>query len=101
MICNFNEAWIGKCENESPCEKHANQTCASCGAQATHDCEQTGQFVCGSPLCDECEHAIAPDGTNAGIGFFSTIPDEMIKTWKSHIKKTDQKYDVWWKRKAT
>lgn len=72
--------------------------CASCGNQATRTCEETGQFVCGANLCDECEHAIAPDGTNGGVGFFTTVPREMREGWKEHVRKTDQKYEPWYLR---
>lgn len=37
------------------CEKHRESLCASCKAQATHECSYCGQFVCGAPLCDACE----------------------------------------------
>ena len=30
--------------------------CASCGAPAHNLCGFTDQFICGAPLCDECEH---------------------------------------------
>ncbi|WP_430438956.1 hypothetical protein [Shinella sp.] len=36
------------------CEEHATAKCASCGQPATHGCDFCGQFVCGTPLCDEC-----------------------------------------------
>jgi hypothetical protein len=57
--CKFSEAWRGQCgaaAGESGyCEKHAAMTCSVCKAQATHDCAHTGQFVCGAPLCNDCE----------------------------------------------
>jgi hypothetical protein len=37
--------------------------------------------VCGAPLCDRCEHALAPNGTNSG---------------SKHIRKGAQKYKSWW-----
>ena len=37
------------------CEKHAAVKCQSCGEQATQECDYCGQFVCGSPLCENCE----------------------------------------------
>jgi len=37
------------------CEKHVNEKCISCGDKATHGCTYEGQFVCGYPLCDNCE----------------------------------------------
>ena len=37
------------------CAKHAEKKCRVCGNQATKECEYCGQFVCGVPLCDNCE----------------------------------------------
>ena len=68
-LCGFNEAWIGTCLNHSPCTKHQHLICGSCGEPATHTCSETGQFVCGVPLCQKCEHVTFPDGTNGGVGF--------------------------------
>ena len=96
-ICKFQLAWIGRCKNSAVengmCEKHKNLKCISCGAPATHQCSETGQFVCGYPLCDDCEHTNAIDGTNGGIGFFriSSLPEGM----KEHCKKSDQKEFPW------
>lgn len=56
--CSYSMAWIGLCKAECSdqfCEKHSTVNCCVCGAQATNECNHTGQFVCGSPLCDECE----------------------------------------------
>lgn len=96
VTCGFSEAWIGECKNDCPCEKHANLKCVSCGAKATRSCEETGQFCCGAPLCDECEHTIAEDGTNGNIGFFRTakFPDG----YKEHCKKSEQVYQPWYMR---
>jgi hypothetical protein len=59
MKCRWDEAWIGTCgkgcDESGFCEDH-KKTCCSCGSAATHSCAETGQFVCGFPLCDECEH---------------------------------------------
>jgi len=41
-------------------------------------------LVCGAPLCADCEHEIAPDGTN-GSG----------RSWK-HVRKGTQKFKSWW-----
>ena len=46
-------------------------------------------------------HAIAPDGTNGGVGFYSSIPDDMQKTWKTHVKKTEQSYKPWYAREKS
>jgi hypothetical protein len=37
------------------CDTHAVRECSSCGAQATQECDYCGQFVCGAPLCDDCQ----------------------------------------------
>jgi hypothetical protein len=54
--CIWVRAWIGRCEAMATahgcCEQH-QAVCCSCGAPATHDCEETGDFVCGALLCDE------------------------------------------------
>jgi hypothetical protein len=60
MDCIYDKAWIGKCGKptiygSSFCKEHAGMACCVCGEQATHECDHTGQFVCGYPLCDNCE----------------------------------------------
>lgn len=94
VICGFDEAWIGKCKNTCPCEKHGNLKCISCNEIATRSCDETGQFVCGAPLCDNCEHTIAADGANGNIGFFRTanLPDGL----REHCKKSEQVYQPWY-----
>src|SRR5690554_1608481 len=87
--CKFNKAWVGKCgkptvENSDYCEEHLGMKCDSCGKQATHSCSETFQFVCGAPLCDDCEHEIAPNGTNGGA--------------MKHCRKDKQKYKPWYMR---
>ena len=104
MKCKFNKAWIGECGAEADesgyCEEHKEQKCVSCGAKATHDCPETGQFVCGAPLCDDCQHCIFPDGTNGGIGFNAVpCPDDLPSC--RHCKKGEQKYKPWYDRKTT
>jgi len=59
--CPFIVSWVGKCKQvpdvgEIYCPKHKNEKCFKCGAQATRDCDHTGQFVCGVPMCDEHKH---------------------------------------------
>lgn len=96
--CKFNKAWIGNCDKESDnnyCEEHTGIKCCSCGNDATHQCAETGQFVCGAPLCDDCEHTTHKEGHNGGIGFDQQKPPEGMKT---HCKKTDQKYKPWYAR---
>src|ERR1700722_4048079 len=96
--CGFSKAWQGTCSNDSPCQEHNSLLCVSCKQPATHECSETGQLVCGATLCDECEHAIAPDGSNGGVGFFSTIPKDMQANWKTHVRRTDQKFKPWFER---
>jgi hypothetical protein len=95
-LCGFNEAWIGKCKNPKPCEKHKDKVCESCGKPATQSCESTGQFVCGAPLCDDCEHTIFPEGHNGGVGFNAMELPEGLE--KRHIPRSKQKYPVWYVR---
>lgn len=59
--CKYNKAWVGECGNKTTflsnyCNTHKNTKCKSCGNHATHECTATFSFVCGVPLCDECEH---------------------------------------------
>jgi len=97
--CIWQQAWIGECKEEAVsgdtrCGKH-QLVCCSCGEHATHDCSETGQLVCGAPLCDECEHTLAEDGTNGGIGFNARRPPEGMK---EHCRKAEQKYSPWYTR---
>ena len=96
--CKFQIAWRGQCckpiHENGMCEEHAKVKCVSCGAQATHQCPETGQLVCGAPLCDDCEHTTYEDGCNGGVGFFqiSKRPEGM----KEHCKKSEQKCFPWY-----
>jgi len=96
--CKFQKAWIGQCDKpihkNGMCEEHSKVKCVSCGAQATHECSETGQFVCGAPLCDDCEHTTAMEGTNGNIGFFRTSP--LPEGMKEHCKRCDQKVFPWY-----
>lgn len=98
--CKFNRAWVGRCANNAladreMCQQHDVLTCCSCGAKATHDCAETGQFVCGFPLCNDCEHTTAPDGTNGGVGFNAQpLPQGM----KGHCRKAEQRFTPWYTR---
>ena len=97
MQCRYDKGWAGKCKNivyESGfCEKHKKRKCVVCGEQATHDCNETGQFVCGAPLCDDCTHNIHPEGHNGGVGFNAhKWPEEM----KQHCKRSEQKFAPWY-----
>ena len=56
--CGYRPAWEGACKAETDgglCENHAGGECCSCGAEATNECNHTGQFICGYKLCDDCE----------------------------------------------
>lgn len=57
--CRYSKAWIGGCGKPAVanglCEEHAAVECRSCGAQAVQECSYCGQFVCGTPLCADCE----------------------------------------------
>ena len=98
--CKFIKAWIGQCKNDALdsgfCKNHQGEKCVSCGAQATHTCEETGQFVCGELLCDNCEHTVAENGTNGNIGFFRTSP--LPEGYKAHCKKDAQVYKPYERR---
>ncbi len=88
--CKFDKAWVGQCSNQANggnCEEHSNIKCVSCGETATHECSETMQFVCGAPLCDECEHTIQSNGCNSG----GILPQGL----KSHCKKVEQKFKHW------
>ena len=59
LKCNFDEAWVGHCQNPATpygrCERH-RRLCDVCGQVAIRSCDHTGiQFVCGVPLCAACE----------------------------------------------
>ena len=56
-LCGFLEAWIGRCRNLKPCEKHASQRCWKCGAPAVRNCPDTSTLVCGVPECAEHPHS--------------------------------------------
>jgi len=96
--CKFQIAWRGQCckpiHENGMCEEHSKVKCVSCGAQATHECSETGQLVCGAPLCDDCEHTTAMEGTNGNIGFFRTSP--LPEGMKEHCKRCDQKVFPWY-----
>jgi len=94
-LCKFNIAWVGECQNPRPCEKHSELKCVSCNNPATHSCDETGQCVCGEPLCDDCEHLIFPEGDNGGVGFNQQKPPKGLKR---HLPKTEQIYQPWYSR---
>ncbi|KQT59960.1 hypothetical protein ASG52_19740 [Methylobacterium sp. Leaf456] len=51
------------------CEKHRGIRCGVCGEQAVTECSHTGQFVCGTPLCDACEGFTDATQPNGNWGF--------------------------------
>lgn len=59
--CRYLNPWAGPCGkpagNDGFCDKHHGLKCIGCGKQATRGCSFSGQFVCGEPLCDTCNHA--------------------------------------------
>ena len=64
--CKFVISWVGQCRHDTVkgsgyCKQHHDKKCCVCGAQATHDCSQTGIAVCGAPLCDNCEGYVDSD----------------------------------------
>lgn len=98
--CKFIKAWIGQCEKEASvdgfCKEHTGIKCVSCGAQATQECSESGQFICRAPICNDCKHTIAEDGTNGGTGFLRISP--LPKGYKDHCKKSEQVYEPWYMR---
>lgn len=75
MNCKFDISWVGTCKNPATdtgfCEEHSKVKCSVDGKQATHDCDHTGQFVCGSPLCDGCEGYVEQDKPAGVWGFLN------------------------------
>ena len=57
-LCDFGMAWT-RCNQPAEvgkfCKSHAATKCCVCSKPATHECSHTGQFVCGFPLCEDCE----------------------------------------------
>lgn len=76
MKCKFDEAWRGSCnaacvDSHAFCETHSQTKCQVCGEQATNECDHTGQFVCGAPLCDNCEGHTDTSKPSGGWGFLN------------------------------
>ena len=58
--CGFSAAYAGQCKStkvldNGQCENHQDK-CCMCGELATQSCSHAGQFVCGAPICDSCNH---------------------------------------------
>ena len=72
--CTFYLAWRGQCKatcEGSVCTQHAAVKCCVCGEQATHECAHAGQFVCGAPLCKNCEGHTDTSKPAGGWGFMN------------------------------
>lgn len=70
--CVFDRSWAGRCGKPCHgkfCTQHENLKCVSCGEPAERECDYTGQFVCGAPLCGECEDVVADEGADRGLFF--------------------------------
>jgi hypothetical protein len=65
--CTFDLAGTGACNKPARismtykegeyhlCEDHSKVRCGICGKPAIRQCSFPGQFVCGKPLCPDCE----------------------------------------------
>ena len=80
--CKYDLAWHGPCSQHSEsdiCESHSKIKCQVCGAQATKECAHTGQFVCGAPLCDNCEGFTDTSKPSGGWGFANHIHKQISR----------------------
>lgn len=69
--CTYELAWRGKCSEpctERFCDKHMKERCVSCGEQSTQECDMASSLVCGSPLCDDCEHGFVKNENGWWVG---------------------------------
>lgn len=59
FACRYTPAYSNRCSalagESGYCVHHVGKKCCVCGDQATRECNHTGQFVCGAPLCGDCE----------------------------------------------
>ena len=95
--CDFDEAWIGRCKNNKPCEKHDKLVCVSCGEKATRSCESTAAgLVCGAPLCDACEHTLGSKGVTIGLSFSEDKYNKAPAHLQLHCRKDQQVYKPWY-----
>ena len=70
--CTYWPSWQPQCRQTCEgefCEKHANIMCCVCGSKAVHECDHTGQFVCGAPLCNNCEGHTDTSAKSGSWGF--------------------------------
>lgn len=97
--CKFDKSWIGRCKQPifgttEYCTEHLDVKCCQCGEQATHDCEETFQFVCGAPLCDKKECKIKHHPKN-----YRFTPAEWSKIYD--IPVTFQMFENVWESEIT
>lgn len=95
--CGWRIAWHGRCRTpvSAPgerCNQHVGKTCAGCDQPATGECGFASQFVCGFPLCDNCDHhpsgyghgprlkEVGSCAVNGGSGGNQQRPDEQPMT---------------------
>lgn len=73
--CSFDMAWRGPCGEPASlrnrCPAHAEVVCAACKSPATRECDYTGQFVCGTPLCDNCHGYTDTSKPSGSWGFLN------------------------------
>ena len=73
--CRYLPAYSGRCgalAGESGfCAHHVGKECRVCGVQATNECNHTGQFVCGTPLCSDCEGWVDTSKASGSWGFMN------------------------------
>ena len=73
--CPYYPAYSGRCDapkGESGfCRHHTGKLCSVCGEQATHECNHTGQFVCGALLCASCEGYVDSSKASGSWGFMN------------------------------
>jgi hypothetical protein len=59
--CGFNMGYAGRCASKEvlengQCKAHQNMCCICKEQLAIESCAHSGQFVCGAPTCDKCNH---------------------------------------------
>ncbi|PLS19153.1 hypothetical protein CVD28_01725 [Bacillus sp. M6-12] len=106
-MCKFDKAWIGTCKEENAtgkeyCEEHIKEVCSVCGGQATHNCAETMQFVCGTNLCGKLECKLQHFYRAHGYAFFElrSLEEKLNRTpFKLVVASvyygTENEIDVW------
>ena len=73
--CRYRPAYANGCgalAGESGfCANHVGKKCCVCGDQAANECNHTGQFVCGAPLCGDCEGWVDTSKAGGSWGFMN------------------------------